>query len=63
MTDLAKFKDVVGRVQQTTEVPGDDETITLRVDNEGEYGYNGFFSEWTFNRITGRLVAISHWEE
>ena len=35
----------------------------VRVDNVGGYGDQDFFSEWTFDKETGRLLAVAHWEE
>ncbi len=65
MTDLEQFMNVVSRLQALKEVNSfhdSETTITLRVDNNGGYGYDDFHSEWTFNKETGQLIAVAHWE-
>lgn len=34
----------------------------VAVQNHGKFGYPGFHSNWFFNRKTGALVGVAHWE-
>jgi hypothetical protein len=61
MTELEQFKAMMDRHMTMKEEVTED-TVTLTVDNLGEHGYMCFFSEWAFDKETGRLLAVAHWE-
>ena len=64
MTELEQFNAMLDRITTVAEDVTKD-TVTLRVDNTEPFvgGYMGFYSDWTFDKKTGRLLAVSHWEE
>jgi hypothetical protein len=64
MTELEQFNAMLDRIT-TVEEEVEEDTVTLRVDNTQLFGggYSGFFSEWAFDKETGQLLSVSHWEE
>ena len=64
MTELEQFNAMLDRITTVAEDVTKD-TVTLRVDNTELFGsgYSGFYSEWTFDKETGQLLSIAHWEE
>lgn len=64
MTELEQFNAMLDRIT-TVEEEVTEDMVTLKVENSAPFegGYMGFFSEWAFDKKTGQLLSIAHWEE
>lgn len=68
MRDLERFRAFLITAEVKYQMETFDNTIVIEIQNwdirteARREGYAGFYGEWTFDKRTGKLVSISHWQ-